>query len=226
MNLVDQRMGDLARRVPGATAVFHDYHLNFCCGGDQTVRQAAEARGLDVETVALRLEQLRHEKLPPAGRDETDIPGLVEDIRARHQHILDAELPELIRLAGKVERVHARHPQCPVGLGLLLKVMEQELGKHVHQEETQLFAALSANTDDPIAVSLSSLRDENERLGERIKAVEVLTDDMVPPEKACRTWQALYNGLDQLRRDLVDTVHLENNILFARAEALMNLPRY
>lgn len=225
MNLADQSMGELARTLPGATAIFHDYHLDFCCGGDQTVRQAAEARGLDVETVVLRLERLRREDGPVAGPDETDLRGLVRDIHARHQLILEAELPELIRLAGKVERVHARHPRCPVGLGLLLKVMELELGEHVRKERP-LFTALTANAGESAAVSFSSLRDEHEQLGERIRAMEVLTDDMVPPERACRTWQALYTGLDRLRRDLVDNVHLESNVLFVRAGTLMDAARY
>jgi iron-sulfur cluster repair protein YtfE (RIC family) len=32
---------------------------------------------------------------------------------------------------------------------------------------------------------------------------------------ACNTWQALYRGLEELRQDLMQHIHLENNIWFA-----------
>ncbi|MNP85488.1 Iron-sulfur cluster repair protein YtfE [compost metagenome] len=47
-----------------------------------------------------------------------------------------------------------------------------------------------------------------------------LTGDMQPPEGACNTWRALYRGLDELRVDLMQHIHLENNVLFPRALGL------
>lgn len=38
-----------------------------------------------------------------------------------------------------------------------------------------------------------------------------------PTEHACNTWRALYRGLDELRNDLMQHIHLENNVLFANA---------
>ncbi len=38
-----------------------------------------------------------------------------------------------------------------------------------------------------------------------------------PPEGACPTHRALYNGLEEFERDLRQHVHLENNIVFPRA---------
>ena len=35
---------------------------------------------------------------------------------------------------------------------------------------------------------------------------------------ACNTWRALYTGLAQLREDLINHIHLENNILFPQFE--------
>ncbi|HAF91528.1 MAG TPA: iron-sulfur cluster repair protein YtfE, partial [Pseudomonas sp.] len=39
-----------------------------------------------------------------------------------------------------------------------------------------------------------------------------------PPAHACNTWRALYRGLEELRDDLMQHIHLENNILFAGAQ--------
>jgi regulator of cell morphogenesis and NO signaling len=42
---------------------------------------------------------------------------------------------------------------------------------------------------------------------------------LTPPAEACYTWRALYLGLENLEQELMDHVHLENNILFRRALA-------
>jgi regulator of cell morphogenesis and NO signaling len=44
--------------------------------------------------------------------------------------------------------------------------------------------------------------------------LEALTHDITLPRGACNTWRALYLGLGALRADLVEHIHLENNILF------------
>ena len=40
MELLDQSVGWLARNIPGSTRVFHEFQLDFCCGGNQPLRQA------------------------------------------------------------------------------------------------------------------------------------------------------------------------------------------
>ena len=40
MTLLDQSLGALARSIPGATQVFHEHKLDFCCGGQISLRQA------------------------------------------------------------------------------------------------------------------------------------------------------------------------------------------
>ncbi len=39
----DQQIGQIAVQLPGATAVFRRLKLDFCCGGNQSLRSAAEA---------------------------------------------------------------------------------------------------------------------------------------------------------------------------------------
>ena len=40
-----------------------------------------------------------------------------------------------------------------------------------------------------------------------------------PPAGACNTWRALYAGIAQLHDDLINHIHLENNVLFPQFEA-------
>ena len=41
--------------------------------------------------------------------------------------------------------------------------------------------------------------------------------DITLPRAACNTWRALYLGLRALREDLMEHIHLENNVLFENA---------
>ena len=45
---------------------------------------------------------------------------------------------------------------------------------------------------------------------------------MPRPQGACNTWRALYAGIAQLNDDLINHIHLENNVLFL---SLRRLPR-
>ena len=58
---------------------------------------------------------------------------------------------------------------------------------------------------------------EHEQHGEDLLEIRRLTGDLVAPDEACTTWRALYIGLQQLEQELMDHIHLENNILFRRA---------
>lgn len=43
----DQALGQIAVQLPGATAIFRRLKLDFCCGGQVSLTQAAADKGLD-----------------------------------------------------------------------------------------------------------------------------------------------------------------------------------
>ena len=59
MNHAEQSLGLLARTIPGATKVFHEHHLDFCCGGKQTLQAAAQKAGLSADGIAAQLSALQ-----------------------------------------------------------------------------------------------------------------------------------------------------------------------
>jgi len=63
-----QLIGQIAVQLPGATAVFRRLKLDFCCGGQVSLAQAAADKGRDAEAVVAELAQLqRGAALPQAG---------------------------------------------------------------------------------------------------------------------------------------------------------------
>lgn len=215
MTLLDQSLGALARSIPGATQLFHEHKLDFCCGGKHSLREAAAGRGIDAKSIADRLEVMQADTMS----EELDwrtrsAPELIAHIQRRFHDRHREQLPELVRLARRVEEVHGDRPDCPRGLADHLTMMQQELESHMQKEEQVLFPILSRGYTPALQGPVDVMRHEHNQHGEALQALEALTHDITLPRGACNTWRALYLGLGALRADLVEHIHLENNILF------------
>jgi regulator of cell morphogenesis and NO signaling len=58
---------------------------------------------------------------------------------------------------------------------------------------------------------------EHEDHGESLRKIRKLTSNFTLPPEACATWFALYQRLEEFEAELMEHIHLENNILFRRA---------
>ena len=212
----DQALGQLAVQLPGATAVFRRLKLDFCCGGQVSLRQAAHDKGLDLDAIERELSTLAHQEPAPA---TTEAAPLIDHILARYHEVHRAQLPELIRMARRVEAVHRDHPQVPAGLADHLEAMQVELLDHMQKEENILFPMLKSGGNPFVVHPIGVMRTEHTSHGEALDKLQALSHDTTPPQGACNTWQALYAGLAQLTDDLIQHIHLENNVLFPQFEA-------
>lgn len=218
MTLLDQPLGQLARQISGATQIFHEYQLDFCCGGKHSLRDAASAAGVDGALIAARLQGLPSMAESEERDWSTASPTeLVDHILTRFHEVHRQQLPELIRLARKVEQVHAGHESCPAGLADHLSDMQQELESHMQKEEQVLFPMLARGHGALATSPITVLRMEHDQHGVALQRLDALTNGITLPRGACNTWRALYLGLRTLHDDLMQHIHLENNILFDRA---------
>lgn len=213
--LAEQSLGRVAVQLPGATAVFRRLKLDFCCGGQISLRQAAQDKSLDLAALLRELESLQRQDQPAAPQPA---PALVDHILERFHAVHRQQLPELIRMARRVEAVHRDHPEAPAGLAAHLEHMEQELLDHMAKEENVLFPMLKAGGNPFVPQPIAMMRHEHVSHGAELARMLALAHDMVPPAGACNTWQALYAGLQQFHDDLIQHIHLENNVLFPQFE--------
>lgn len=210
-----ESIGQIAVQLPGATAVFRRLKLDFCCGGQVALSEAVAAKGLDLQAVLAELSGLqRTDELPLAG----DPNALMDHILARYHAVHRAQLPELIRMAHRVEAVHRNNPGVPAGLGDFLEGMEQDLLDHMAKEEAMLFPLLRVGGQGLAGEPIDMMRSEHLDHGAALDQVLALTNDATPPPGACNTWRALYAGVAQLKEDLINHIHLENNVLFPQFE--------
>lgn len=205
-------VADIAATLPGATAVFRRHGLDFCCGGGAALADAAAARGADIATLESELAGLvRGTAEPPA---ETE--ALIDLIVTRYHEAHRRDLPELIRLARRVEAVHRDHDDVPAGLAAVLEDLAAELESHMAKEEQVLFPLMRRGGHAMIAHPIAVMRHEHDDCGEQLRTVEALTHGGIPPEGACNTWRALYASTRRFADELMEHIHLENNVLFPR----------
>ena len=206
-----QNLGSLAVQIPGATAVFRRLKLDFCCGGQQTLDAACASKGLDADAVLGEIQALQQYEAAP----EAPAPAeLIDHILRRYHEVHRQQLPELIRMARRVEAVHRDHPQVPRGLADHLETMERELLEHMAKEEQILFPLLKQGGHPMVVHPIGMMRHEHVSHGEQIERLAALTTQHQPPVDACNTWRALYAGTARLTEDLIEHIHTENNLLF------------
>lgn len=144
-------------------------------------------------------------------------PRLISHLLARYHARHREQLPELIRLARRVEHVHGTHDTCPNGLADLLTDIQQELESHMLKEEQVLFPMLQQGLGPRAAPPIQVMRFEHDQHGQALEKLLALTDHITPPNDACHTWRTLYGELQVFHDDLVQHIHLENNVLFVNA---------
>jgi len=59
---------------------------------------------------------------------------------------------------------------------------------------------------------------EHETAGDLLKRLRRLTADFTAPDDGCASYRSTYGALEELERDLMRHIHLENNIVFARVK--------
>lgn len=220
-------VGTLVRDYPSLATLFESRHIDYCCGGRQTLAEVCGQQGIVPEVFLQELEAaLAAAPVSAIDVAHPSLTALVDHIETVHHAYLRQELP---RLEARVARVVAVHGQKDARLGQLqscLAALAAELEAHLQKEEQILFPLLrqlEASNNRAmgflIQAPIDCMEQEHQKTGAALAQLRWLTDDFTPPEWACNTYRALLAGLLRLERDLHQHIHKENNILFPQAIA-------
>jgi regulator of cell morphogenesis and NO signaling len=214
-----QTLADLAVSHPAASSVFYQHGLDFCCSGRRSLVEACRERRLDPDGILTEIAE-REASAPAsvnwAGAPLADLIGHIATYyHARHR----ADLPELVAMAAKVEDVHADKATCPRGLHAHLAAIHAAVLDHLDKEEGILFPLILSGRGAFAASPIRVMELEHAEHGANLAVTRTLTADLTPPPEACTTWRALYVRLATFEAELMEHIHLENNVLFQRALA-------
>ncbi|HKP58311.1 MAG TPA: iron-sulfur cluster repair protein YtfE [Polyangiales bacterium] len=216
MQLDPQRsLAELAVSIPAASRVFKRFRLDYCCSGQRSLTEACRERDLDPGAVLAELATELDVTPPPLAN--ASCAALIDHILERYHEPLRRELPELIAMARRVETRHRLTPGCPLGLADFLTSMHSEVLSHLEKEERVLFPMIRAHAGRLTAGPIAVMQREHDDHGASLEGIRELTADLTVPEGACTTWRALQLRLIAFESDLMDHIHLENNLLFPNA---------
>jgi regulator of cell morphogenesis and NO signaling len=210
-------LADLATTYPAASRVFHRLGLDYCCGGRRPLEEACRERGLVPGDVLSEITAERPAADAATPWSERPLDELIAFIVGRYHQGLRRELPELVALADKVERRHADKATRPTGLAEHLRQVHAAVLEHLEKEERILFPMIQAGRGASAAGPVQVMEQEHCDHAANLARTRELAHDLVAPEEACTSWRALYLRLHELEGDLMEHIHLENNVLFPRA---------
>ena len=223
----DQSVGEIVSIMPGASEIFKQYRIDFCCGGDRLLIDAIKENNLDEGEVLKKLNEAfeASEKIKKGSKDFRKMTPveLIEYIENTHHVFVKKLLPELSELTIKIMTVHGAKHVVLFRVHELFSMLKAELERHLIKEEEILFPLIKEYSSDPNAELLarinkvkSELEDEHEGAGNILKELRKITEDYKVPKDGCNTYFATFERIKELEADLFQHIHLENNILFKK----------
>lgn len=229
------RVGDIVARNYHAAGVLQKHGIDFCCGGGISLEKACQNKGLDVDKVASELFETMSIPVGSGENYQDWTPSfLIDYIINTHHKFVNRKLEEIGHFSAKVARVYGEtHPWTKEIFSAFLALTD-EMVLHMKAEEEGVFPLIKMmekfkNEGREIPDGLKSefekqvaqMEQEHDGAGILMKKIRNLSNDFTPPEDACTTYRILYQNLDGFEQDLHKHVHLENNILFKKAGAMI-----
>lgn len=214
----NQPVAELVLDHPASARVLSAHRIDFCCGGRQSLADAAATRGLELDALIADLERAVTEstEAAPDFRKLTT-EQLVTHIVGKHHAYLRDALPFLEGLAAKVQRVHGATSPKLRTLERCVVELSSTLSRHLEDEERELFPTLLE--DEPardIEALLCEMTYEHSQVAHLLARVREASDEFSPPSHACMSYRTLFAELERLEADTLRHVHLENHVLKAR----------
>lgn len=230
-----ETIGQIAAKDLRKAEVFKKYGIDFCCGGKKTVREVCAEKGIDATLVENELQQPVQNVTTGNNLnfDEWNLDFLADYIVNTHHKYVRKYLPELTGYAAKVAKVHgSNHPEL-LQINSLVEKINKELTEHMAEEESKIFPVIkeivktkeSGNAytrkgENSFAHLVKVTEEEHDSVGDATKKIRELSNNYAIPDDACASYKLSFKMLEEFENDLFVHIHLENNILFPKAEEL------
>ncbi len=235
LEMVTATVADVALAFPQAISVLNKYDLDFCCNGKVPFVEACKKSNLNSENLWQEILEAPRMKQGNTLNFETWNSSVLADfiVQHHHQYVREA-IPKIRELLDKVCRVHVDTNPELLAVRTDFEALALELLGHLPKEEQILFPAIKRIEGEPIAsvedaiapdalaMPIHVMEAEHERAGELIKSIRSRTNHYTAPSYACPTFQLTYVMLQEFDNDLLQHIHLENNILFPRFKSIVH----
>jgi regulator of cell morphogenesis and NO signaling len=234
ISISQQTLASIVKNSPRAVPVLEKYDLDFCCKGKRLLADACNEKGLAVDDI---VNELATAIASPSGKSmpftEMSAEQLIGHILIHHHFYVKQSMPLIYTHLEKVASKHGDRFPYMKEVFQLFSALRNEMVSHMQKEEFILFprikeleklqagkqgSRLSQNfINEPIGV----MEDEHTHAGDTMFKIRALTNNYIAPEEACTTFKVSLAELKEFEEDLHQHVHLENNILFPKAQLMV-----
>src|SRR5690606_32426222 len=203
---------------------------DYCCNGNKSLQQAVEESGLSEEIWnEWYIKALQYKDKEIHRFKNWEVTLLVDYIINTHHTYIRNNSELIERLSYKVSMRHGfAYPELKE-LHRSLTFFLRDLNQHIDSEEQEIFPYIKKlelrhkhnRKLTPLETKeLNSFNrnmiEEHRLLGQEIKRFRTITQNYKLPTDACATFTHFYAKLLELESDLIQHIHLENNILLPK----------
>jgi regulator of cell morphogenesis and NO signaling len=225
-------IGEIVATDVRAAAIFEDFGIDFCCGGDRLLIDACRSVSVDPAQVVRALDALPDSATPDEDVARRPLDELIDYILATHHAYVREALPRIEQRLVKLQEIHGQRHRELARILEVFGAIRAEMDQHMLKEERVLFPYIRdlVGTDQACGGRMSPfgtienpirmMEREHHDAAEALRVIRELTRGYVAPDDGCTTYRETMADLAQFERDLHRHVHLENNALFPQAVAL------
>ena len=221
----------LATDIPGATAIFESFGIDYACAGDRSLDDAAHAEGIAPEVVLASLRELKAVSHAESWSDRP-LVDLVRYLVAQHHRFTRDELAAIaLRLADICTSPVAAGSEL-LSLRAAFARLSELVLPHMHHEEEHLFRTVEAlekawqanappsSTEGELSAPIQQLVLEHGAIAAQLRTMRELRLRLAASNELPPRCRPILEHLATLETHFHEYIFLENSVLFPRALAL------
>lgn len=231
---ISDRIGEIVATNFKTASVFRKYKIDFCCGGGKSLEAVCDENSIDSKQLLKELEDISvHPEQETDAFDKCPLDKLADYIEVKHHSYVKKTIVELIQYLNKLVEVHGEQNPELHQIKRDFQLLSQELSAHMQKEELILFPYIKRMIHNKtngikhvqhgfgdIRNPIQMMETEHEEAGKYMASIRKSSSDFSLPENACNTYAVAYKVLEEFEKDLHIHIHLENNILFPKADKM------
>lgn len=226
--LLNKTLSQIVTEHYQAAPVFEKYGLDFCCKGKRPLAEACREKQISPDLLLPELKDAIAREGVTSDFPSFTLTELCDYIVRVHHDYTKENLPLIYNYLLRVATKHGDNFPYMKEVFELFSELKEEMEQHMFKEERILFprirqieAAGKGGIPEFLSAPISVMEHEHDAAGDLMSRIRELTHQYEVPAQACTTFRLSLAALQAFEADLHQHVHLENNILFPRAIALI-----
>jgi len=235
MNMVDKQafVSDIVKRDYRTAVVFRRHGIEYCCGAKFPLELVCSLKGLEPDAICEELENAsRTISLPSTIKFEEWDPAFLADYIVHiHHEYLRSTLPTALETIREFAEGHKKKFTNLPELVVVFSGLVKELLSHILYEEEIIFPYIKQIShahrvnESYAGLLVRTLRKpveevmqhEHKFVEDALAVIHELTGNYQYPPEACTSHKVSFLTLMDLEKDILQHLHLENDILFPKA---------